>query len=244
MMSARVRQAPTTEAAASDAAQFILQILRAAVEKRGSASIALSGGSSPKALFSRLAAAKFDWNGVHFFWVDERAVPPGDADSNYRLARELLLEPARIPHRQIHRIQAELEPEEAARRYLAEMRSFFGLSAADLPHFDVVHLGVGPDGHTASLFPDGPLLADRSGIAAAVYVEKLKSWRITLLPGVLLAAGQIVFFAPGEEKREILQRIWGPEYNPARWPAQLIDREGKNVAWFADRAAAEGIADC
>ncbi len=240
-MTARVRQSPTAEAAASDAAQFILAILRRAVENRGSAAIALSGGSSPKALFRGLANAKFDWNGVHFFWVDERAVPPTHADSNYRLARELLLEPARIPSPQIHRIQAELGPEEAARRYVAEIRSFFRLSAEDLPHFDVVHLGVGPDGHTASLFPGGPLLEDRSGIAAAVYVEKLKNWRITLLPGVLLRAGQIVFFAPGEEKREILQRIWGPEYNPGRWPAQLIDREGKNVAWFVDRAAADGI---
>lgn len=238
---ARVFAAADAEAAASQAAGFILEKLGEAVGARGRATLAISGGSSPKPLFRRLASAASDWNGIHIFWVDERAVPPDHADSNFRLARELLLDPARIPERQIHRVEAELEPELAARRYSDEMERFFGLRSGQIPSFDVLHLGLGPDGHTASLFPGGPLIADRAGIASAVYVDKMKTWRITLLPGVLLAANHTLIFAPGQEKVAALRGIWGQEYDPQKWPAQLIARYGREVNWFLDHAAAQGL---
>jgi 6-phosphogluconolactonase len=229
------------EAAAEAACHFVLARLQDALSGREYATLALSGGSGPKRLFERLAGAPFPWNRVHFFWVDERCVPPTHPDSNFRLAQELLLGPARIAKSQIHRIHGELRPELAARRYTDDIRAFFGLEGEDKPEFDLVHLGLGPDGHTASLFPGEPLIEDRSGIAAAVFVEKLHSWRVTLLPGVLLAARHIFFFITGAEKADALHAVLSEEYDPLRWPAQLITHHARNVACFADRAAAQKV---
>ena len=226
------------DATAEAAAHFVLGRLEDALAGRECATIALSGGSSPRGLFARLARTRFRWDRVHFFWVDERSVPPTHEDSNFRLAQELLLGPARIPKPQIHRIEGELRPELAAKRYTDEIRRFFRPENDALPHFDVIQLGLGPEGHTASLFPGEPLIEDRSGIAAAVYVEKLNTWRITLLPGVLLAALHTVFLATGDQKAEAVRAVLTEEYNPQRWPAQVITHHGRRVVWFLDHAAA------
>ena len=232
----------TADAGAEAAAQFVLSRLEDALAGPGAATVALSGGSGPRAMFARLAAAPFRWDRVHFFWVDERCVPITHPDSNFRTALETLLRPARIPHAQIHRIVGELRPEAAAARYVEEIRDFFGLEDDAQPRFDVIHLGLGPDGHTASLFPGEPLLEDRAGIAAAAYVEKLNSWRVTLLPGALLAARHTVLLATGEAKREAVRAVLAGEYDPQRWPAQLIVHHGRHVVCFVDNAAA-GVAD-
>lgn len=237
-MSVQWHELDDAEAAAEAAAHFLLSRLENALSGRPRATVALSGGSGPKALLGRLAAARFDWAPVHFFWVDERSVPPSHADSNFRLAQECLLGPARIPKTQVHRIAGELRPELAAQRYVEEIQGFFG-SEGEAPRFDVVHLGLGPDGHTASLFPGEPLIEDRSGIAAAVYVEKLNAWRVTLLPGALLAARHTFFLTTGEEKAEAVRAVLTEEYDPQRWPAQVITHHGRNVVWFLDRAAAK-----
>lgn len=150
--------------------------------------------------------------------------------------------PARIPRHNIHRICGELRPEVAARRYADEIREFFGLDAGELPHFDVVQRGMGADGHTASLFPGEPLIEDREGIAAAVFVEKLKQWRITMLPGVLLAARHTLMLVTGADKAPAVRAVFQEPYDPTRYPAQMASHHGRRVTWFLDDAAA-GLLD-
>ncbi len=237
-MSARWFSYPDARAAAEACAHHILARLEEALSGRSYATLALSGGRTPRPLFEILAATRFPWRQVHLFWVDERAVPPTDQASHYKMAAECFILPARIPTRNVHRIHGELDPEVAARRYVQEIRDFFGLDPGEMPRFDVVHRGLGVDGHTASLFPGHPLLEDRENIAAAVYVEKLAEWRITLLPGVLLAASHTVFLVTGAEKAEIVRAIFREPYDPRRLPAQIASHHGRSVTWFLDHGAA------
>jgi 6-phosphogluconolactonase len=221
------------EAAAAEAcAQHVLALLADAARSNGRATLAVSGGSSPKLLFARMAAAKFDWKGVHIFWVDERCVPPTDSASNYKLAKEHLIDPAGIPESQVHRVLGEIAPEEAAKRYADNIRAFFALAAGALPSFDVIHRGIGPDAHTASLFPGDPLIDDRAGLAAATFTAKFNQWRVTLLPGVLLAAAHTVVYAPGRDKAEALGHVFGEEHDPKKYPSQLGIRDGGEMTWF------------
>src|SRR4051812_9760524 len=160
---------PSPEEAADACCRHILALLENALSGEGEATLALSGGSTPKLLFSYLAKARFDWSHVHLFWIDERCVPPTDPESNYKLADESLIVPARIPHRNVHRIAGELPPDKAAKRYAEEIGDFFKLDHDELPHFDIAHFGTGADAHTASLFPGEPLIDNRDGIATAVF---------------------------------------------------------------------------
>lgn len=229
--------------AAEACAHHLLARLEEALAGREYATLTVSGGTTPKLLFEALAASRFDWNKIHLFWVDERAVPPSDPNSNYRMAAEAFLMPAKFPHRNVHRIHGEFRPEVAARCYATEIRDFFGLEEGETPHFDVIHRGIGADAHTAGLFPGEPLLDDREGIAAAVYVEKLAQWRITLLPGVLLAARHTVMLATGADKAEAVRAILHEPYDPKRYPAQVVSHHGRGVAWFLDQAAARLVGD-
>jgi 6-phosphogluconolactonase len=175
---------------------------------------------------------------VHIFFVDERCVPPTDIASNFKLADDFLLQPLHMPGRNVHRVMGELPPPAAAKRYAAEIREFFGLEPGEMPRFDIVHRGMGPDAHSASLFPGEPLIDDREGIAAAVYVEKFRQWRVTLLPGALLAAKHTVFVVAGDDKAEAVRAVFHEEYDPRKYPAQIATRQGRGVAWFLDEAAA------
>jgi len=231
-----LRDAP---AAAHACTRYILGRLDEARAERGRATMALSGGSTPKLMFERMAASGFQWEGIQFFWVDERPVPPDDDRSNYKLAAEALLKPANIPESQVHRIHAELRPEAAADLYVGEIRDFFKLKPNELPRFDVIHRGMGPDAHTASLFPTEPLIADRQKIAAAVWVEKLSQCRITLLPGVLLAAHHTAMLVAGEDKVTAVRSVFEEPYDPGIYPAQLGLRDAKEVEWFLDEPAAK-----
>ncbi len=186
--------------------------------------------------------SKLRWDRVHLFWVDERCVPPTDPASNYRLADECLIRPAQIPHRQVHRICGEMSPPTAAARYAEEIREFFGLEEGEFPHFDLVHRGMGPDAHTASLFPGDPLLEDRERIAAAAFVKKFQQWRVTLLPGALLAAKHTVFLVAGADKQDAVRAVFREEYDPIQYPAQIASHHGRAVTWFLDEAAA-GLLD-
>lgn len=227
--------------AAEAAARSILGLLEERLSAHAAATLAISGGKSPRMMFGAMAAAKFDFSNVHLFWVDERAVPPTDAQSNYKMADESLIVPGHIPRKNVHRVHAELTPDEAARRYSAEIAEVFELKSGELPHFDVVHRGVGPDAHTASLFPGEPLIEDREGIAAAVYVEKMTQWRITLLPGVLLAARHTVMFVTGADKAEAVKTIFDGPYEPMNYPAQVTAHHGRGITWFFDQPAARLI---
>jgi 6-phosphogluconolactonase len=228
----------TAEETAVVCAQVIADDIRAAVATRGKATLAISGGSAIKLLFPRLVAAGLPWKNVQLFWVDERGVSPTDEQSNYRLAKELLIGPADIPSANIHRIQGELDPQVAAARYVDEIREVFSLGPDVLPEFDVIHHGMGPDGHTASLFPGEPLIEDRTGIAAAIYVPKMSQWRITLLPGVLLIPAHTVFFVTGAEKADAAKAVFDGPDQPLEFPSQMVERGGRRVSWFLDQAAA------
>lgn len=229
---------PDAATSAAAAAQFITATLLEELNERESVALAISGGGSPKPMFQDLAGAPLPWGRVHLFWVDERAVPPNDPQSNFKLANELLIVPGRLPLKNVHRILAELSPEEATKRYVADIEQHFQLSPGQLPEFTLVHQGIGSEGHTASLFPGEPLIDDRRQIAATVYVEKMKSDRITLLPGVLLRARHTLFLVEGREKAEIVNRILQRDYDPHQYPAQLFARECPDVRWFLDQAAA------
>ena len=222
-----------TAHAAAACGAGILALLKQAIGERGSATLAISGGSSPRPMFEMFGREPFDWSKVHLFWVDERAVPPTDPQSNYKLAADTWLAPAKYPQSNIHRIITELGPETAAEHYTAEIRGLFG--AHTMPVFDVIHRGMGPDGHTASLFPGEALIADHGGIAAAVWVEKMHMWRVTLLPGVLEAARHTVMLVTGADKAAVLKAVLHADFDPVRYPAQ-IGRD--NSDWYVDTAAA------
>ena len=217
-------------AAAAACGGYVLERLEAAVAARGRAALAISGGSSPRPMFEAWAKSGFEWGRVGIYWVDERGVPPGDAQSNYRFARETFLDPAGVPENCVHRIEAELDPQEAARRYREAM--------ARVDRFDVIHLGMGPDAHTASLFPGERLIEDRTGEVATVYVEKFSQWRITLLPAKILAARTLVVLAAGADKAGALHEVLEGTEDVQRFPAQILRGATGEVAWFLDQAAA------
>ncbi|MEP7366566.1 MAG: 6-phosphogluconolactonase [Acidobacteriota bacterium] len=222
--------------AAAAAATHIAERLDEAVRDRGHASLAISGGNSPKALFRELVKTGVDWTHVRLFWVDERAVPPGHEQSNYSMALDHLITPAGIPGANVVRMEGELAPADAAGRYERALRERF--PGAAVPVFDVIHLGMGPDGHTASLFPGEPLIQERHHLVAAVHVEKLKSDRITLLPPLLHLARCAIVFAPGADKAPVLKQVFEGPRDPSKLPVQLLDVRTAETTWFLDEDAA------
>jgi len=240
-MSVRWHTYPDPAAAAEACAHHVVALLEEVMAGQEYATFAISGGSTPKLLFEKLAKSPLRWDHVHLFWVDERCVPPTDPASNYKLASDALIHPAHIPQRQVHRVFGELPPKAAAQRYADEIRDFFGLDSGEMPHFDVVHRGMGPDAHSASLFPGDPLIDDRENIAAATFVPKFNQWRVTLLPGALLAAKHTVFLVAGADKQEAVRAVFEEEYDPKKYPAQIASHHGRGVTWFLDQAAAGSL---
>jgi 6-phosphogluconolactonase len=199
----------------------------------------LAGGSTPKATYEVLArdyADGVDWSNVHVFFGDERAVPPDHEDSNYGMARDTLLD--RVPIGSVHRMQGELPPDEAAEAYEQELRDFFG--SDDLPRFDLILLGMGSDGHTASLFPETSALEVHDRWVVANPVLKLDTTRITLTVPVLDAARAVYFLVAGEDKAGPMAEILEGDPGPREYPASLIQPEG-GPQWMLDRAAASGL---
>jgi 6-phosphogluconolactonase len=228
----------SADAASEACARKVLELLGRALSAQPRAAIAISGGTTPKRMFADLAQSGFNWTNVHLFWVDERCVPPTDSESNYKLAKERFIDPARFPAANVHRIQGELAPTEAANLYAADIRKFFQLPSGVAPQFDIIHRGMGPDAHTASLFPGEPLIDDHKNLAAAVYVEKFHQWRVTLLPAVLEAARHTLMLVAGADKAEPLHAVLREPYNPKKYPAQITTYHGEGVIWFLDKAAA------
>jgi 6-phosphogluconolactonase len=224
-------------------AKKILQLLGEKLAHDSKASLAISGGTTPKLLFGELAKAKFDWSKVHLFWVDERGVPPTDSQSNYKLAKENLIDAAHIPASNVHRIQAELAPDVAAKLYADDITQFFGLAKGAIPRFDIIHRGMGPDAHTASLFPGEAKIDDHTNITGEVYVEKFKQWRITLLPAVLEAAHHTIMLVAGADKAEPLKQVMYGAYEPKKYPCQIAVQKGGDVIWFLDEPAARLVKD-
>lgn len=207
-----------------------------AIEERGRFTVALAGGSTPKAAYALLArgyAEEVDWSNVHVFFGDERSVPPEHEDSNYRMTREALLDHVFIGS--VHRMRGELPPEQAAKAYEEELREFF--ADESIPHLDLVMLGIGGDGHTASLFPNTPALDVLDRLAVENPVEKLETVRITLTTSVLNAARAVNFLVAGEDKAEALREILEGAGDPHEYPAKLVRPEG-GALWMVDGEAA------
>ncbi len=231
------------EALAHQAAGYFLNRIREAVNARGCARIAISGGSTPKRTFELLATAPYReqiaWEQLEIYWVDERCVPPEDPDSNYRMTREALLDKVFIRTSQIFRIHGELEPQEAAVQYEADIRRSFGLKDGEMPVFDTVVLGMGPDGHTASLFPHTEALHEKLRIAVANHVLSQKeAWRVTLTSPVINQARDVFFLIQGADKAGPLKGVLLGAYNPEELPSQLIQPENGRITFLLDSAAA------
>lgn len=233
----KINAGPPEAARACGAAIF--EILEAARKERGIATLAVSGGSTPRIMFEWMAKQPFDWHSVELFWVDERCVPIDDSQSNYRMTRESLLDHAPIPKHQIHRVRTELTPDEAAEAYIAEIAKVLRLASGELPAFDVLQRGMGPDCHTASLFPGEPLIANTTGVAAAVWVEKFKQHRVTLLPGVLQKARNTLCLVTGADKTEALKQVLEGPRDPLHLPSQI---SSERMVWFLDQPAAANLA--
>jgi 6-phosphogluconolactonase len=232
-------------ALARRAAQYFLEMASEAVQAQGRARIAISGGSTPKATFALLADRNepwrnhMPWDNLELYWVDERCVPPEDADSNYRMTREALLERAPLRPEQIHRIEGELEPEAAAARYESELRNSFRLEGAESPRFDLVQLGMGPDGHTASLFPHTEAIQELSRLAVANHAPGQKqSWRVTLTWSVINHAKSVFFLIAGADKAAVLNEVLTGPRDPGRLPSQLIWPSSGILTLILDKAAA------
>lgn len=232
---------PDPVSAAAACGRLMLDTLSDTLANRPTASLAISGGSTPKLLFTWLAEQEFDWSRVHLFWVDERAVPPGDPESNFTLADTYWLTPGAFPKENLHRIHAEKPVGEAAHFYADDIRGHFQLEDGEIPMFDIIQQGMGADVHTASLFPGEPHILDRSGLTAAVYVDKLKAARVTLLPGVLAAARHTLMLVCGEDKQKALDTVFHAPENVLDFPAQLTRRHTGVVFWFLDEAASSNL---
>ena len=209
-------------------AELIAASARRAVDQRGVARIAISGGNTPRAIFELLAdpthhiRTLVPWERVHLFWVDERCVPPDNPESNYGMTKASMLDSVPLPESHVHRMEGELDPEEAASRYEAEIRNSFKLEGAETPTFDLILLGMGDDGHTASLFPHTEGLNEMARICIANHVPQKDTWRMTLTWPVITQGREVVFLVEGGSKASILKTVFQGTYDPESWPAQLI----------------------
>ena len=220
-------------------AEFFCEVAGEAVQAAGEFFVTLSGGSTPRRMYEILASddyrGRVPWSKTQLFWSDERCVPPDDPQSNYRMVTEALAAIA-IPPLNVHRMRGEDSPEEAAREYESELRQTFRLSSNDVPRFDLILLGLGEDGHTASLFPGTSALEEANRSVAANFVEKLKTYRLTLTFPVINNAANVAFLVAGAGKQAILHRVL--EEPGDSLPAQRVRPHDGRLLWFVDEAAA------
>lgn len=243
------------------AAQIFMESSADAIEKRGLFTVALAGGSTPKKIYALLSDSYYrnrvNWTKTHVFWGDERMVPPNHPDSNYKMTNDNLLSRVAIPSVNVHRIAGEMSAaQEAARSYEQSMKVFFRAAAVDkpmaqfvtenslgdfFPRFDLVLLGVGNDGHTASLFPGTSALTEKTRWVTGGRVEAVSAERVTLTFPVLNNARQLVFLCSGEGKSTILKEIFQGDDDARRFPAQLVRPTAGEVTWLLDKGAASRL---
>jgi 6-phosphogluconolactonase len=230
---------PDPRALAEAAARHVAESAQAAITTRGRFSLVLSGGSTPRDLHLRLASPplvdQVDWSRIHIFFGDERGVPPDDERSNFHMAEETLLSKVPIPEDHIHRMRGELPPDDAAAEYEQQLKAFFG---DEPPRLDLVLLGMGDNGHTASLFPGLTAVHEQQRWVVAEYVDEVGMWRITLTPVVLNQAREIVFLVAGAAKATMLHQVLEGPYQPDKLPAQIVKPVQGEVIWMVDAAAA------
>jgi 6-phosphogluconolactonase len=240
-----VRRLTTPQDLFQAAADEIVHAATVAISQRGRFTLALSGGSTPRSLFTLIAAnasAALSWEQIFFFWGDERHVPPEDAESNFRMAQETLLSKVPVPPANIFRIPAENpDASAAAEIYEQTLRKLFALQPDEFPRFDLILLGMGPDGHTASLFPETKALQEKSRLVVANWVEKLNTSRITLTLPVLNAARCVVFLVSGSDKAAALREVLEGSAPGEKYPSKLVRPEKGKLIWFVDRAASSEL---
>ena len=224
------------------AARRWIELCSEAVELRGGFHVALSGGTTPKGLYERLALPAFreqvDWARVHIYFGDERRVAPDHADSNYRMAKEALLQHVSIPATQIHRLMAESDDlETTAEGYAQLLQGQLSAAGDGAVCFDLVMLGMGPDGHVASLFPHTPVLSERRRLVAPVHVTQLDTWRLTITLPVVNNARHVMLLVAGSNKAPIMGEIMSDYRGHPRYPVEMIEPHAR-LEWFVDRDAA------
>jgi 6-phosphogluconolactonase len=230
----------TPEALSEATAEFIIKLAYECIARRGKFSLCLSGGSTPELLFKLMAGADYrerlPWVQTFVFWGDERYVPMDDSRNNAFVARTLLLDKVGLPRENIFPMPVNLEPATAAAQaYTQTLETFFG---KDLPQFDLIMLGIGENAHTASLFPNTPVIHEQRAWVSALYVEEVKMYRVTLTAPVINNAHNVMFLAAGKGKAEVLRTVLTAPYQPDKYPAQLISPVLGSLFWFLDEAAA------
>ena len=239
---AELRRLTTPQDLFQAAAEEVIRAATSAIAQRRRFTIALSGGSTPKNMYTLIAAnasASLPWDQMFFFWSDERHVPPDNPESNYRMANEALLSKVPVPAANIFRVPSE-NPDAAAAAdaYEQTLREFFALAPGEFPRFDLILLGMGPDGHTASLFPETAALQEKSRLVVANWVEKLKTSRITFTLPVLNAARGVAFLVSGTDKAAALHEVLEGNDPAEKYPSKLVQPTDGKLIWFVDRAAA------
>jgi 6-phosphogluconolactonase len=239
--SVEIRRLATPQELFQAAADEVIRIAKDAVAQRGRFTIALSGGSTPKSLYSLIAAnasASLPWEKTFFFWGDERHVPPTDPESNYRMANESLLSKVPVPPDNIFRVPTENSDANAvAAGYEQTLQKFFEVAPGKFPRFDLILLGMGPDGHCASLFPETAALQEKSRLVVANWVEKFKTSRITFTLPLLNAARRVVFLVSGSDKAPALHEVLEGNAPGEKYPSKLVQPNDGKLIWFVDRAA-------
>jgi 6-phosphogluconolactonase len=223
------------------AAEIFVESSARAITARGRFMVALSGGNTPKSAYTILAdqfSSSVRWDLAHIFFSDERCVPPDHPDSNFGMAYRTLLSKIPISHANIHRMKGEKEPMAAADDYALELKDIFRLSPGKTPQFDLIYLGMGEDGHIASIFPGSELITFSRGPVAAPYIPKLEEYRLTLTPPVINHARHLVFLVIGSSKAEALREVLEGDYDSEHCPAQLVRNAEGEVTWLVDLAAA------
>jgi len=243
--SPEIRILTTPQELFAAAAEEVVRSANEAIAQHGRFTIALSGGSTPKNLFNLLATnarASLPWDRMFFFWGDERHVPPTDPDSNYRMAEEAMLSKIPVAAGNVFRVAAENpDAAAAAEAYEQTLRKFFALAPGEFPRFDLILLGMGPDGHTASLFPGTSGLQEKSRLVIANWVEKLKTHRLSFTFPVLNAAACVTFLVSGTDKAPALHSVLESDVPGEQYPAKLVKPGDGKLIWIIDRAAASQL---
>lgn len=243
-MARSISVAPDIETLSHEAARYVVRIATEAIATNRRFTIALSGGSTPKKLYGLLAEepyrSQINWAMVDIFWSDERCVPPESPDSNYLMAQQVLLSKIPISANQIYRMPADQADADAASyAYTLEMQQTFGTDG--VPSFDLLQLGMGPEGHTASLFPHQPSLHEQQRLVMPVTVPKPPPPRLTFTPRLLNAATHVLFLATGAEKQDAVKAVLEGDFQPDEYPAQIVQPTKGEVMWMLDTAAAEKL---
>ncbi len=244
MATKKIQVYDTKEKLAEAATNLIIGTIDDAVQNHGRCAIALAGGNTPRAIYRLLADEQFksriDWNALHLFWGDERTVPPDHPESNFGMAQEALLSRVPLPEENNHRIRGEIPPQEASEKYTNDLRLFF---LNQPPQLDLILLGIGDDGHTASLFPGTEAVTEAKKPVAAVFVPKLDTWRVTMTLPLINSAKKIAFIVSGSSKSQIVGNLLRLDKPESKWPASLVRPENAIPQWLLDVEAAALIAE-